>query len=284
MPLTQPTTLEASQTLGDKTRIAALNATILYVLAYLTADFLSRLLMVLTAAQLHIPSAWHLGRVQFRIADADWWRNAVVAVYSAGPLACLLLAVGAGLWCWRRARQRRGLLKQYLVWLVLHGFNLFFGALIADTFTRSGFWFVPAWLFLAGNGVTVALAVLFGLVFVVLGYFTTPLFLQSHDSRTLMRYPQRRRLLLATLLTPWLAGSLLLAAFRYPELTINEELRFVTLLLALGPIALASANELFEFTVPVPQKTRVAWGLVVVLAVVLVVARLALGGPGILFG
>jgi hypothetical protein len=283
MPLTQPAAVEATQTLGDKTRIAALNATLLYVLAYLTADTLYRLATVATAAQLQIPGVWRLGRVQFRIADADWARAAIVAVYSAGPLVCLLLAVGAALWFWQGARYRRGLLKQYLFWLLLHGFNLFFGALVADTFTRSGFWFVPSWLFLAGNALTVALAVLFGLVFIGLSYLATPLFLQSHDSRSLMRYEQRHRLLLATLLTPWLAGSGLLAAFRYPELTVNEQLHFATLLLALGPIALASANELFEFTVPSPQKTRVAWGLAVLLTVVLLGARLLLV-RGVMFG
>jgi hypothetical protein len=284
MPLTQPTTLEASQTLGDKSRIAALNATFVYVLAYLTADTLYRLATVLTAAQFRIPSLWRLGRVQFRIADPEWWRAAIVAVYGAGPLACLLLAVGAGVWFWQRARYRRGLLKQYLFWLVLHGFNLFFGALLADTFTRSGFWFVPAWLFMSRYAAaTLAPALLAGLVLVVLGYFATPLFLQSHDSRTLMRFKQRRRLLLSTLLAPWLAGSVLLAAFRYPELTMNERLHFLTLLLALGPIAFASLNELFDATIDAPQKTRVAWGLGVALALVLLAGRLVLG-HGLHFG
>ncbi|GAB2942292.1 hypothetical protein GCM10027048_03570 [Hymenobacter coalescens] len=283
MSITDTPPAAAATDARHKALIAGANATILYLLAYLTADTAYRLATVATAVQFGIPGVWRLGRVQFRMADTAWWRSAVVAVYSAGPVLCLLLAVGAWLWFWQRARFQRGLLKQYLMWLVLHGLNLFFGALVADTFTQSGFWFVPSWLFLAGNAPNVAVAALFGLLLAVLGYLAAPLFLQSHDSRTLMRYRQRPRLLLTTLLVPWLLGSGLLAAAKYPELTANEWLHFVTLLLALGPLALASANELFEFTVPVPQKTRVAWGLALALVVVVVVARVVLG-RGVTFG
>mgnify|MGYP004522485149 CR=1 FL=1 len=278
-PPDQPTPAELRQ----KTRIAFLNATALYILAYLTADTAYRLVTVLTARQLRIPSLWRLSRVQFLIPNAAWWRTAVVTVYGTGPLLCLMLALVAGLWFWQRQRFRRGLLKQYLLWLLLHGLNLFFGALVADTITQSGFWYVPSWVFLAGNAVNVAVAAVFGLVLVVLGYVLAPLFLLSHDSRTLMRYENRRRLLLATLFGPWLAGSAVLALAKLPELTVNEQLHFATLLLALAPLALASGNELFEFTVEEPRKTRAAWGLAVVALLLLVGLRVVLG-PGVQFG
>lgn len=283
MPLVDSAVPSAPADLAPKTRIAFLNATVLYVLAYLTADTLYRLATILMARQLHIPGVWRLSRVQFLIANQAWWRQAIVAVYSVGPLVCLLLAVLAALWFWQRARHRRGLQKQYLLWLLLHCLNLFFGAMVADTMTHSGFWFVPSWALLAGNAVCVAVAVLCGLLQVALGYLAAPLFLQSHDSRTLMRYEHRRRLLLAALLGPWLAGSLLLAAAKFPELSINERLHFATMLLLLAPLALASSNELFAFTIEEPQKTRAAWGLAGLLLLALVVGRLVLGA-GVHFG
>ncbi|MCC3157100.1 hypothetical protein LJ737_07610 [Hymenobacter sp. 15J16-1T3B] len=283
MSATDTSVQPASTDLGQKTLIAACNSTLLFVLAYLTADTAFRLATVLMARQLRIPGIWGLSRIQFRIADTAWWRQAVVAVYSVGPLVCLLLAVVAALWFWQRARLRRGLLKQYLLWLVLHGLNLFFGAMVADTITESGFWFVPSWVFLAGNAVNVAVAVLSGLVLLALGYLAAPLFLQSHDSRTLMRFEQRRRLLWATLFLPWLLGSALIALAKFPHLSVNEGLHLATLFVALAPLAVSSSNELFAFTVEMPQKTRFAAGLAVLVLLALAAARVVLG-PGVHFG
>ncbi|GAB3825819.1 hypothetical protein [Hymenobacter jeollabukensis] len=278
------TSLQSSSTdIGQKTLIAGFNATLLFILAYLTADTAYRLATVLMARQLHIPGVWELSRVKFLIADSSWWRQAVVAVYSVGPLVCLVLGVVAALWFWQRARLRRGLLKQYLLWLVLHCLNLFFGAMVADTITQSGFWYVPSWVFLAGNAVNVAVAVLSGLALLALGYLTAPLFLQSHDSRTLMRYGQRRRLLGATLFAPWLLGSALIGLAKYPDMSTSEWLHLATLVVALVPLAVGSSNELFEFTVDMPQKTRVASGLLVLVVLVLVLVRVVLG-HGLHFG
>ncbi|OON70001.1 hypothetical protein [Hymenobacter sp. CRA2] len=283
MSVTSTPVSHASSDVGQKSKIAGANATLLFILAYLTADGLYRLATIGVAAALGIPGVWHFSAIRFRLADAEWWRTAVVAVYGAGPLACLALAGGAAWWFWQRARFKRGLFKQYLLWLTLHGLNLFFGALVADTFTQNGFWYVPSWLFLAGNIVNVALAFIFGLVLPVLGYLAAPLFLQSHDSRTLMRYEHRRRLLLTTLLAPWLLGSVILCLAKYPDLSVNERLHLSTLLLALLPLALACSNELFEFTIEAPQKTRLAWGLAVLMALLLGAGRVVLG-HGLTFG
>ncbi|WP_400191018.1 hypothetical protein [Hymenobacter sp. B81] len=273
------TTLTSSSpaNVRQKALIAGFNATLLYVLAYLTATTVYQLATVLTAKSLGIPGTWGLGKVFFRISDGEWWQTAVLAVYSAGPLSCLLLGAGAGLWFWWRARRQRGLFKQFLFWLTLHGCNLFFGALVADTFTESGFWFVPGWLFMAGPIPGALLAGLFGLIQLALGYFAGMLFLQSHDSISLMKFPNRRLLLVSTLYVPWLAGSALIGLLKWPELTHNEQLHFATLLLLLAPLTLAAANELFEFTLESPQKTRVAWGLAGVALLLLLVLRVVLG-------
>ncbi|GAA4386804.1 hypothetical protein [Hymenobacter koreensis] len=266
----------------QKALIAGLNATVLYVLAYLLANTLYQAATVAMAVRLSIRGVWELERVKFLIADGEWVRIAVLAVYSVGPLLCAGLGVAAALWFWYSARLKRGLLKLFLVWVALHCCNLFFGAMVADTFTENGFWYIPSWLFLAGNGPNIAVAVVFGLIQMVLGYFAAILFLQSHDSITLMKYVNRRVLIYATLFAPWLVGSLVLALAKFPHFGRNEQLHFATMLLLLAPLSFAAANELFEFTLEAPQKTRIAWGLVVLALVVLVAMRLVLG-PGIHF-
>lgn len=266
-----------SSSTSSRITITTLNSTVIYVLAYLLAQGAYQLATVAMARRLSIPGVWHLSSIRFSITDPEWWRSAVLAVYGIGPTVCTLLAVGAGLWFWLRARQQKGLLKLFLLWLALHSANLVLGALVADTFLENWAWYIPSWLFLAGNIPNVVLAVVAGLLQLVLGYFAAIAFLQSHDSITLMLYTNRRQLIVAGILVPWVAGSLLLAALKWPELSRNEALHFLAMGLLLIPMAVKSAQELFEFTIPEPKRTQLAVGLLALLGLACLAWRLVLG-------
>ncbi|TGE14419.1 hypothetical protein [Hymenobacter elongatus] len=272
----------ASSGQSAKTHITALNSVVLYVLTYLLMQGLYQAATVGMAKRLSIPGVWHVSSIKFTITDPEWWRTGVLAVYGAGPAACTIVGVVAGLWFWKRARLKRGLLKLFLLWVALHGCNLVLGAMVGDTFTESGAWYIPSWLFLAGNIPNIIVAVFCGLVQVVFGYFASIGFLQSHDSITLMRYSNRRQLIVAAILVPWIVGSAAVAALKWPELSRNEELHFLTMGLLVVPMAVRSANELFEFTIPAPQKTKIAWSLVLAAGVAAVAWRLVLS-PGVAF-
>ncbi|WBO85924.1 hypothetical protein [Hymenobacter yonginensis] len=266
-----------------KATLAAANATILYLLAYLLLQGLYQLSTICMAARLGIRGVWQLGRVQFQMADAEWWQAAVLAVYGIGPVVCGGMALAALAWFWKRARLQRGLFKQFLLWVMLHGCNLSLGVLAADTLTQSGAWYVPSWLFRAGNGLNVGVAILAAAAQIGLGFLAARVFLQSHDSITLMQHHNRRRLLLATVVVPWVVGSLLLAAFYFPAQTLTEQLHAVLLLLLLGPMGMASSTEFFEGTIAQPGRPRLALGLLLLLAGALVVGRLVLA-RGVPFG
>ncbi|MCB2410062.1 hypothetical protein [Hymenobacter lucidus] len=252
-----------SYSASTKTTISALNSTIIYLLAYLLVNGLHQLATVRMAVRLGIPGVWRVSSIRFSISDPEWWRTAVLAVYGVGPAVCAVVGLAAALWFWKRERGKRGLRKLLLVWIAFHACNLVLGAMVGDTFTESGFWYVPSWLFLAGNIPNIIVAVLCGLLQMVVGYFAAVGFLQTHDSITLMQYQNRRKLIFATILVPWVAGSVLLALFKYPDLSLNERLHFGTMGLLLLPLALACSNELFEFTVKAPQKTQLASGWLV---------------------
>lgn len=266
-----------------KTVLAAVNATIAYLVGYLVVQGAYQLATVSMAARLGIRGKWQLGQVQFHLADGQWWRTAVLAVYGAGPLVCAGLGLGALWWFWKLARRQRGLLKQLLLWVMLHACNLSAGVLVADTVTQSGAWYVPSWLFLAGNTLNIGVAVLAGVVQMGLGVLAARLFLQSHDSITLMEYYNRRRLLWATVVVPWLASNLLLAAFYFPAQSSNEQLHGLTMLLLLGPLYGASSSGFFDSPLEQPGRPRLARGLGVALALALLLARVLLG-RGISFG
>ncbi|MDQ2793850.1 MAG: hypothetical protein M3Y12_07570 [Bacteroidota bacterium] len=271
-----PRTADAEK---NKFIISALNGTGLYVLAYYLVWGVYAGLKVLMSHYLHLRGNWNPSRVVYTLSDSEWWRTAVVAVYGAGPLGCLVLGLVAFQWYWRSERARRGQRKLLLLWVAFQACNAVFGALLADTFTQSGSWYVADWLFRFGNVVNVLLALLAGLVQLGLGYFGAIAFLQSHDSKTVMRYANRQKMVVSTLVVPWVAGSLFVMLLKQPYLTVQEILHLAMMGLLITPMALGCLNEVFSDTVKRPQATRIGWGLLALAMVVAVAWRLALSPP-----
>ncbi|GAA3941908.1 hypothetical protein [Hymenobacter algoricola] len=87
-----------------KPTITALNSTVIYVLAYLLTQGVYQAATVRMAARLSIPGIWRVSSIRFQMADPEWWRTAVLAVYGVGPAACMLVGLAAALWFWKRAR------------------------------------------------------------------------------------------------------------------------------------------------------------------------------------
>jgi hypothetical protein len=267
---------------SGKTTITALNSTVIYVLAYLLTQGAYQAATVRMAARLSVPGIWRVSSIKFTMPDWQWCRLAVLAVYGVGPAVGLGLGLGAALWFWKSARQQPGLLKLLLLWVALHGANLTMGALVGDTFLENWAWYIPSWLFMAGNGPNIAVAVVCGLLLLGVGYFAAFAFLQSHDSITLMQFDNRGKLIQAGILVPWVAGSLFLAALKWPELSRNELLHFLTMALLLVPMALHCRTEPFDMTLPGSRRTRLSLSLLVLTLALAAAWRVVLT-PGLLF-
>ncbi|MFC6223136.1 hypothetical protein ACFP2F_07775 [Hymenobacter artigasi] len=263
--------------------IVAANGTALYVLAYYLVWGLHQAVKVAVSHHFQLRGIWDPSDVRYTLADNEWWRTAIVGVYGSGPVVCLVLGLVAFRWYWQGARARRGQFKLLLLWVAFHACNAVFGALLADTFTQSGFWYVPDWLLRLGNVMNVLLALLAGLVQLGLGYFGAIAFLQAHDSHTVMRFANRRLMVVSTLIVPWVAGGIFIALAKVPYLTVQETLHLALMGLLVTPLALGCLNEVFSETVKRPQATRVGWGLVAAAIVVALVWRLALSPP-LVFG
>ena len=261
--------------------ISALNGTALYVLAYYLVWGLHQAAKLEISRLLHLRGSWDPSRITYSLADDEWWRTAIIAVHGVGPTVCLVVGAVAFRWYWRHERARRGNFKLLLLWVAFQACNAVFGALLADTFTQSGFWYVPDWLLRLGNGVNVLLALLAGLAQLALGYFGAVAFLQAHDSKTVMRYANRQLMVVSTLIVPWVAGGTFIALSKLPYLTIHEGLHLLMMGLLVTPLALGCLNEVFSDTVKRPQATHVAWGLV---GLAVALAWRLLLSPPVLFG
>ncbi|MBO2011021.1 hypothetical protein [Hymenobacter negativus] len=282
-PETVTTTPAAEEVDKTKFLIAALNGTALYVLAYYVVWAVHQAAKLEVSRFYHLRGTWDPSRIVYTLADGEWWRMAIIGVHGAGPVACVLMGMVAFRWYWRRERARRGTLKLLLLWIAFHCCNAVFGALLADTLTHSGFWYVSDWLLQLGNAVDVILALLAGMVQLALGYFGAIAFLQAHDSRTVMRYSHRQLMVVSTLIVPWLVGGACIALAKRPYLSVYEGVHLLMMGLLVTPLGLGCLNEVFSDTVERPQPTHVAWGLVA-LAVLMAVAWYMALSPPIPFG
>ena len=273
------TATSSSKTDRRKFYIVAANGTALYLLAYYLVWGLHQTTQVAVSHYFQLRGAWNPSGVHYTMADNEWWRTAIIAVYGSGPVVCLVLGLLAFRWFWRSERAKRGNFKLLLLWVAFHACNAVFGALLADTFIQSGFWYVPDWLLRLGNAMNVFLALLAGLVQLGLGYFGAIAFLQAHDSHTVMRYSNRQLMVGSTLVVPWVAGSVFIALTNAPYLTVQETLHLAMMGLLVTPLALGCLNEVFSETVKRPQATQVAWGLVGFAIIIALAWRLALSPP-----
>jgi dipeptide/tripeptide permease len=166
--------------------------------------------------------------------------------------------------------------------MFLHGCNLIFGALIAGTLTKSGFWFALRWSGFSDMGVWLAA---FGCIIVLLGIgiLAAPAFLFSCDSISLMEYQNRKKMLAATVIYPWLFGSLLILLLKFPDLHFLETYQHFTLLLMLLPVYFLNQQNLFSETVEMPKRTRLAQ-MALILLVLLALAFRVLLQNGRFFG
>ena len=262
-----------------KFKMLFLNATACYVSTYLLVTLLLQGTAAFLARQARIPGYWWLNGVHFTMGDGGWKKDTVLDVYGVGPLLVLLTGTLALLVFLRRQQYQRGMLKVWLLWLVFNAINGVFGGLLADTITQSGSWYVPNWLIGMGTWPSMVFGLLLAAAELGIGFVLGVPFLLAQDSRTILRYERRGTLVQVIILGPWLAGSVLVAISRLPVLSINEMIRFVTMGLLLGPLALSVLPEHISRPMPRSTATRTAWGLLFLTGLVLLLWRIILRAP-----
>lgn len=277
----QPTSTDvaelSSAAVRTKFRVVFFNAIACYLVAYQLATFTYQASTALVARRLGVPGIWNLSGIRFELGDSNWGRNMVLEVYSTGPALTLALGLLALGWFGKRQRHRRGLAKLLLLWVAFHAFNTVLGGLLADTVTQSGSWYVPNWLIGAGNTwPSMMLGLLLAAIQVVLGFVAATPFILAQDSHTVLQFERRPQLIRATIVGPWLAGSLLLSISKSPYLSINEGLHYATMALLLVPLALGCLQESFSQKKWTPSPTRISWVLLALAGLALLAWRVAL--------
>ncbi len=252
-----------------------LNSAALYVLAYLLMHIILQVSEITAASRYVIPTIWNPSKLNFRIQDLEWRRSSVVIIFAVGQVICLLVA-GYAMLRLRDATEKRGLAKLFWAWLVIHGCNQFFGAMVADNFVRDGFWLSPRYLFITTNIPAVTAGFLSANLCLLIGYKLSLPFLKTCDSITLMRLENRSLLVWTTIFGPWIVGTLAINLCKINAITILEESHLFSILLLLIPMAVGVRFEMHEETVQAPRRPRLERLLVLFTIVVLATFRLVL--------
>jgi hypothetical protein len=272
----------ASRSSGlKKETILALNSTAFYVLAYLFVHFAHQLATVLTARAAGIHTRLYPGHIYFKISDSQWQANDVITVYAAGPLAALVLGL-LGFAGFKLAVKYRNNLKIFLLWVFIFGLNMAFGSLLAGCVVQGGFWYAVKWS-VYNFGVVWGIAGLLGLALILAGFFMAPAFPDACPSATLKQFRNRRKMLTAMLVYPWLFGNLVLAIIKFPDLIVYEGLQFFTLLLFLVPAYSQNLRDPLEPKIYGAQKTRLSVAAIALSVLAAVVFRVWLQ-KGMVFG
>lgn len=259
---------------AEKQKIYTFNSTLCFVFTYLLVYGLNQLVTLGMARLNHIPAVLFPGHINFKISDNAWRVSDVVSTYGPGPVVCFLAALVSA-FVFNRIKHLGGLRKLGFLWFSLHGFNFFLGGLIAGTVARGGFWYAVRWS-IPSDAVTWGLCAFAGLLLLLIGFLAAPGFLISCDSITLIQFENRRKLLNALVIWPWLLGSLVIFLLKFPDLTYLDALLHLTLLLMLLPVYFFSLGNPISETVEEPHKTQYALGLGIGLVLLLLVYRVAL--------
>ncbi|KAA9340655.1 hypothetical protein [Adhaeribacter soli] len=273
-------TLPAQADTGKQV-IVGINSTILFLLAYLMCHIAYQGATIMTAMSNGIQTELFPGHIQFKLFDSQWETNAVISTYAAGPFVCLALAF-IFFPLFNLYKTKRGLKKVFFLWATLHGLNTFFGSMVAGTLVKGGFWYAVRWAVIS-NALAGFVAFIFFLVLIGIGILMAPAFLQACDSKTLMKFTNRQKMLFTTVFMPWIVGSLFIYLLKVPDFQLYEGLILLSLSLVLIPVYFMNQHNLFSQTIPAPQKTKIAWASLIILLAGALIFRLSLMN-GISFG
>lgn len=266
---------------SGKQVIVGLNSTILFLLTYFMCYVAFQGATVVAAMANGIKTELYPGHIKFKLFDSQWEPDAVISTYAAGPVLCLIMAF-IFVPLFNLLKEKRGLKKVFFLWASLHCLNFFFGSMVAGTLVQGGFWYAIRWAVLS-NAIAGFVAFIFFVLLIGIGIMAAPAFLKACDSKTLMKFTNRHKMLLTTVFFPWIAGMAFIIMLKLPDFQLYEGLMFLTMGITLIPVYFLNQHNLFGQTIDSPRKTKIAWTAFFILLGCALVFRFTLMN-GISFG
>jgi len=243
----------------------------LFIISYLFVFEIGAFLTAVAARYFGIGSRVFYNFVQFSATtySNSWSRLALIVIFAVAPFLSLFIWVlSRKLLQWFKGSA--GYLRLFLVWSMIHGLNLFFGAYLAGVITRSGFVYTTEWIFMSrildAEEIVFALSAILIMIFV--GRNLVSHMLKASPSYSIIQKPARKLYVLTVFMMPWLAGSLLVFVVFLPNVSIPQLLMLLSLALLLIPAYLNVLNPKWDVIEFHFKRRRLKWQfLLIALAV-----------------
>lgn len=192
------------------------NNTMINIVAFIVCQLFSQYMTGLIAEAAYATVSLKSNEITFLAKRGPWTHKSVLAMYGAAPLILGFLGT-VSLWLFYNLWTVRGLLRVFLLWLTIHGINFFLGGLAVGILTKTGFGFVPSWLYIQYNVALVCTPFLFSILFLV-GRAIYPLIMYTSIDLNFFEGKNRLQYLLASFLIPYLAGLIILLLLNMSEI------------------------------------------------------------------
>lgn len=252
--------------------IQAANSVIMYLCAFFIMLIVYQVMTSITATTVGVSNTLYLSEINFDNFHGRWGRFNVIAIYSAGPLSCIMLGL-ASLMAFNKLSRTPGHLKIFLLWMVLHGINFFFGALIAGAIVKGGFGYVPSWA--SKNSImTYILAGLSVFPLLIMGVIAARPFIQLVPRLDILEREEMPRFCFRTIFWPYFVTIPLVCLIIYPNYNIYLVCILILMIFILFPAYLiAIAPRTTSTGVAREPNVGIAWKYLVVLSAMVLVGK-----------
>jgi hypothetical protein len=259
-----------------KLSIAA-NSLAYYLLSYFFVFIVHQAFTILAARLFRFNIELNYTNVKFLVSRYEWYFDSVKIIYSAGPLACMMLSLFMIVVAFRY-REYSGKLKLFFLWGFVHSLSMLLGSAYAGALLGEGFGHVLIWMFLPDTGkLIVTLVSLFLLA--AAGFAITRLFLLSGNSYyNHLKTDGIASFLMFQLVIPFIAGTILIILLRLP-VDFYEILRIVTPVMIVLPVWLNSQGSTDLFYDETPREIKISGNLMIAALIIIGLYRLALNCP-----
>jgi len=252
------------------------NSTLIFIVSYILVYFIYQLTVILSASLFNIDSILYYFTLDFDDLSPLWSRLNIIFITFSGPFISLVI----GLFFFNylfKLKRFKSLQKLFILWISLHAFNHFAGALILGIVTTDGFGYVVEWLYL---GIVFKFILIFIAFFIliIIGYQSTSKFLSTSNSLERVKVGVRNTFLFNQAFLPWLLGSLILLIIRIPN-NFNypyETLMFFSLAFIVIPVFFNDVAKPYRIYKRIRRKYRLNFGYIILFLLLLTAFRIGL--------
>jgi hypothetical protein len=217
------------------------NSTIIFLLAYVMLDSLTKLATGISAMAFDFNSIILYYGVDFLVLSRDWSTDSVQVIFSTGPVLALILGVLV-LILYIKVMEESGILRLLLLWLFSHCMVILFGEILAGALLSKGFGYVIMYLFFMDTGKMI-LSLFSMVVLVTLGLFMARMYLYTGNIYfNFLSKANRGKFIRYQFLYPWIVGDIILILLKLPEVRMYEISVNLTMFFLLMPVILRGAS------------------------------------------